>query len=188
MAYSSVTLVEQKTGTTLSVDQRSYMEAVVLPAIDAWINGYIGVFGAFASEPDTEGEVIFSGNGTNIALLPQLVTITNLHERDVEDAREEIDISSWYMTEPGVVRLYTGKFQEGIANYVAEGILAEAPASLVLAATEMASNVITNTGTGALQSEKIGDWQKVYATAGAASYANDSVLIYLQPYKAIRVA
>lgn len=187
MAYTNVTLIQQKTGTTLTADQTSYMEAVILPGITKWIDQYLGLKTSYAAAEGT-GTVIFGGNGTNIAILPTLDGITRVSERDQDGTTHDIATDSWIESEPGVVRLYSGRFVKGIANYEAEGPTITVPAPIQMAATIMASNAITTTGSGTIQSEKIGDYQITYASGGAAATTTPDVYDLLAPYRPIRIA
>ena len=188
--YTSVTLIQQKIGRTLTADEASFADAVAIPAIDEWINNYLGL-----KFDDANGALIRMTKGDTAAVYAGVfATITAVEEMDAEGNATTIDANSYYYDSPYLFT-YTGKKMLSGHNpnrLKITGTYADVPAGLRLAATIMASKPLTFKGGREIDSEKIGDYQVTYSNlttqAGVASLADDDVMTLLAQYKPIRLA
>lgn len=190
--YTSTTLIQQRTGQTLTSDQESLLNAVIIPAIQQWINNYLGTSYADTETPDTN--VIKSGDGTRVLLVPELKDITAIAPVDADGVvGTPLDDGTWYVEGTGIY-LRTGRFTEGWGNYQITGTQPATPGNVSLAATILASNILNsgaNTAAGDITSERIGDYAVTYSKAGSdnsGSFSNVEVLNLLAPYRPLRIA
>jgi len=189
--YTSVTLIQQKIGRVLTADEQSLFNSVVGPAIDEWINTYIG-----ASYDDDNGALILKRNGGSAAVyfgpLEDITRVEYLdNETDPGDG-DEIAANDYYF-EGGYLFAYNRvPFIKGTRNLVVTAKYADVPATLRLAATMMAAKPLQHKGAREVDSEKIGDYQVTYSNlttqANVATLVDDNILAILAPFKPIRVA
>lgn len=189
--YTSVTLIQQKIGRVLTADESSLFNAVVGPAIDDWINNYLGLI-----FDDTNGEVVIRRNGGSAAVFfGPLATVTKVEYVDPDTAigeGTELDATEYYF-ENGWLFTYSRKpFIRGVRNIRLTGTFADVPAGIRLAATMLAAKPLQHKGAREIDSEKIGDYQVTYSNlstqAGVAELIDDSILALLAPFKPLRVA
>lgn len=191
MAYTSATLVQQKTGNTLTVDEVSLLDAIIAPAITDWINNYIG-----ATYDDTNGVVTVHRNGGSAAVyVGPLATITRVEYVDPDTAVNGGDLFAVtdYYKEGDYIFTYTGKpFNKGVRNIRITGTYMDIPPAITLAATIMAAKAVQYKGANLISSEKIGDYQVSYsdisAQKGVADFVDATVMQLLAPYKPLRLA
>lgn len=189
--YTSATLVQQKTGQTLTADEASLLNSIVIPAIDEWINNYIGASfddanGALVLKRDGGSAAIYFGPVTDIERVEYIDQSTDPGDGDLIDAKD-------YYFEGGYLFAYNRvPFIKGFRNIAVTAKYADVPASLKLAATMMAVKAVQYKGSREVSSEKIGDYQVNYADlstqAGVANLVDNNVLTILSPFKPIRVA
>ena len=189
--YTSATLVQQKTGKALTADEASLLDAVVGPAIDEWINNYIG-----ASYDDANGDLnLYRDGGSAAVYVGPLNTISRLEYTDPDTDPGEGDeiLATDYYYQNGYIFTYTRRpFNVGVRNLLITAKLNDIPASIRLAATIMAVKAVQYKGAREVDSEKIGDYQVTYSNlstqAGVAQLVDDNVLAILAPFKPIRLA
>lgn len=188
--YTSATLVQQKTGKTLTADEASLLEAVVVPAIDDWINNYLGL-----KYDDANGTLTVHRNGGSSAIyVGPIQDITRVEYVDPDTAvggGDLLDTNEYYY-DAGYLFTYTGKkFMPGIRNIRITGKYVDVPAGIKLAATMMAVKVVQYKGAREKDSEKIGDyqvtWSNLSTQAGVAQLVDDNVLALLNQFKPIRL-
>ena len=189
--YTNVTTIQQKIGRALTADEASLFEATVGPAIDAWIDNYLGVH-----YDDANGALIVHRSGGSAAVYVGPITdIPRVEYVDPDTATgegDEIDTNSYYY-DGGYLFTYTGKpFTKGVRNLRITGKLSDVPASIRLAATMMAAKPLQHKGAREVDSEKIGDYQVTYSNlstqASVAQLVDDNILAILAPFKPIRLA
>jgi len=186
--YTSVTLIQQKIGRSLTADEASFADAVAIPAITGWINQYIGV-----TFDDANGTyTTYSNGGSSAVFIGLLSELTKVEYADAEDNVDLIDPTDYYH-EGNWIFTRSGKpFLAGVRNIKITGKLADVPAVITLAATMMASKPLTYKGGREIDQEKIGDYQVTYSSlttqAGAAALADDDVLTLLNQFKPMRLA
>ncbi len=188
--YTSVTLIQQKIGRVLTADEQSLFNAVVGPAIDQWINNYLGI-----SFNDDNGAVVIKRNGGSAAVyFGPLATVTKVEYVDPDTAIDEGDelATTDYYFENGWLFTYSRKpFIKGVRNIRLTGTFADVPAAIALAATMMAAKPLQHKGAREVDSEKIGDYQVTYSNlstqANVATLIDDSILAILAPFKPLRV-
>lgn len=189
--YTSVTLIQQKIGRVLTADEQSLFNSVVGPAIDEWINNYIG-----ASYDDANGALILRRNGGSAAIYFGPVTgITRVEYLDNETDPGEgdvIDAVDYYFDGGFLFSYNRVPFVRGTRNVVVTATYSDVPASIQLAATMMAAKPLQHKGAREVDSEKIGDYQVIYSNlstqANVAQIIDDSILAVLAPFKPIRLA
>lgn len=186
--YTSVTLIQQKIGRALTADEASFANAVVLPAIDEFINNYLGV-----SFDDANGALIRYANGGSAAVFAgYFATLTKVEYVDSEDNVDLIAAIDYYYDSPFIFTYSGNPFTKGRRNLKITGTYDDVPSALALAATMMASKPLTFKGGREVDSEKIGDYQVTYSNlttqAGVASLADDEVMLLLSQFKPIRLA
>lgn len=188
--YTSVTLIQQKIGRVLTADEQSLFNAVVGPAIDEWINNYLGM-----SFDDANGAVVIKRNGGSAAVyFGPLATVTKVEYVDPDTAigeGDELSTSDYYF-ENGWLFTYSRKpFINGVRNMRLTGTFADVPGGIRLAATMLAAKPLQHKGAREVDSEKIGDYQVTYSNlstqANVATLIDDSILTLLAPYKPLRV-
>jgi len=188
--YTSVTLIQQRTGQTLTADQQSFVNTVIIPALTDWLNRYLGTSYLTVAGPTT---VIKNGDGTSVMLVPELSTVTAIEPRNQDGTLgDALDADDYYYSN-GALYLYSGRWATGRQNWRISGNGIVVPYPLQLAATIMASNMLNagSTTEGGLKSEKIGEYTKVYGDGGnssVGSFANDEVESLLAIYKPVRLA
>ena len=189
--YTTVTAIQQKIGRVLTADEASLFEAIVGPAIDEWINNYLGM-----SFDDANGTVTIHRNGGSSAIyVGPLKTITKIEYVDPDtavDAGDEWAATDYYF-ENGWLFSYSRKpFTTGVRNIRVTGTYESVPASIALAATMMAAKPLQHKGAREVDSEKIGDYQVTYSNlstqANVATLIDDTILALLAPFKPIRLA
>lgn len=189
--YTSATLVQQKTGTTLTADEISFLDAVTIPAIDEWINNYLGV-----EYDDANGVLTVHANGGSSAVfVGPFATVTRLEYVDPDtevDGGDELDATDWYY-QGGYIFTYSGvPFTTGVRNLRITGTYLDIPAGIRLAATMLAVKVVQYKGARQMDSEKIGDyqvtWSNLSTQAGVAELIDDNILNLLGQYQPIRMA
>lgn len=189
--YTSVTVIQQKIGRALTADEASLFDAVVGPAIDEWINNYLGL-----RYDDANGAVTVHRDGGSAAIyVGPLATITRVEYVDPDTAVNGGDLlaTNDYYFENGWLFSYSRKpFNKGVRNIRVTGTFADVPATIRLAATMMAAKPLQHKGAREIDSEKIGDYQVTYSNlttqANVATLVDDSILALLAPFKPIRVA
>lgn len=189
--YTSATLVQQKTGKTLTVDEASLFDAIVGPAITEWINNYLG----FRYDAATGDLTVHRNGGSAAVFIGPFSEITRLEYVDPTTAvggGTELEAGTYYV-EGGWLFTYSKRaFVNGVRNIRVTGKMAIVPASITLAATMMATKVIQYKGAREVDSEKIGDYQVTYSNlstqAGVAELVDDTILQLLAPFKPIRLA
>lgn len=186
--YTSITLIQQKIGRALTADEASFASAVVIPAIDEFINNYLGV-----QFDDANGALVrYTKGGSAAVFAGYFATLTKVEYVDAEGNVDEIATTDYYYDKPFIFT-YSGKpFTVGVRNIKITGTYQDVPSALALAATMMASKPLTFKGGREVDSEKIGDYQVTYSNlttqAGVASLADDEVMLLLSQFKPIRVA
>lgn len=188
MAYTSVTLIQQQTGTTLTADESSYANAVVIPAIEGWINEYLGIDTFYDGASTTARSVIArDGTGTRVILVP-FGSVTSASYMDADGTLEAIPSEDMYQV--GGALYNRNNWIRGEYNILIELDPVSVP-GIQLAATIMASKAIQDKGSREIDSEKIGDYQVTYANLGTQqgvnAFADDDVYMLLAPYKPIRL-
>lgn len=189
--YTSATLIQQKTGKTLTADEASLFDAIVGPAITEWINNYLGI-----QYDEATGQLIRHVNGGSAAVFigpfSSIDRIEYVDPDTVTDGGDLFDPTEYYI-EGGWLFTYSRRpFVPGVRNIRVTGSMATVPASITLAATMMATKVIQYKGAREVDSEKIGDYQITYSNLstqeGVASLVDDNILTLLAPFKPIRLA
>jgi hypothetical protein len=189
--YTSVTVIQQKIGRVLTADEASLFDAVVGPAIDEWINNYLG----FSFNDDNGAVTIHRDGGSSAVYVGPLASITKIEYVGPDtavDAGDEWATTDYYF-ENGWLFSYSRKpFVKGVRNIRVTGTFADIPASIRLAATMLAAKPLQHKGAREVDSEKIGDYQVTYSNlstqANVAQLIDDSILALLAPFKPIRVA
>lgn len=188
--YTTATLVQQKIGKTLTVDEASLLDSTVIPAIDEWINNYLGI-----SYDDANGTVTIHRDGGSAAIFfGPMATTTRVEYVDPDTAVGAGDLfdATEYYIESGWLFTYSRKpFVRGVRNIRMTGTFADIPAGIRLAATIMAAKVVQYKGAREVDSEKIGDYQITYSNlstqAGVSSLVDDTVMALLASFKPIRL-
>lgn len=166
MAYTTAANVAARMGiSTLSAEQTTYFNDVVSGAVDTIINTRTGtVFGNTAIS-----DVYVSGEDSQFLTIPTMYDISAVAEVDDLDQETGISVDE-YVTYPRnetskyALRKLSGEWNEGFDNYKITGKLgyASVPDDIELVATELAAAGIDQM-TGAIESEKVGDWSATYA-------------------------
>lgn len=186
--YTSITLIQQKIGRTLTADEASFATTVAIPAITEWISNYLGI-----SYDDANGAFVSYGHGGSAAVfIGAMNSLTKVEYVDAEDNAELIDPVDYYQDGNWLFTRSGKPFNTGRRNIKVTGTLADVPALVQLAATMMAAKPLTYKGGREIDQEKIGDYQVVYSNlttqAGAAALADDDVMLLLGQYKPMRLA
>lgn len=163
MAYTTQANVEAKVG-TLSAEQITYLNTVLIPAIDAYINKETGtVFGSTESV-----EIYVSGNDSEMLNIPTMHDIT---EVSIVDGSTETTVPSVdYVAYPRsaddkyAIQSLSESWEEGFDNYKITGELGlkTVPADIKMIATEMAVNSLSMANNQNVKSESVGDWSVTY--------------------------
>ena len=186
--YTSITLIQQKIGRSLTADEASFATTVAIPAITEWISNYLGI-----NYDDANGAfVTYAHGGSAAVFIGSMNSLTKVEYVDAEDNAELIDAVDYYKDGNWLFTRSGKPFTKGIRNIKATGTLADVPALVQLAATMMAAKPLTYKGGREIDQEKIGDYQVTYSNlttqAGAAALADDDVMLLLNQYKPMRLA
>lgn len=186
MAYTSQSNIESYLDRSLTTAEVTHL-TTLLPSVDTIIEEIIGT-----SYADNEVALYFDG-GTSIVDLPGMTTISSVNYYDQDtDTLDPIDTTSYTeyplnSVRKFYIRMRTGKFTSGEGNVAVIGNTGAAPSEIVEAATIMAADFLSSTGSaGVVTEEKIGDWTKKYAGGmDSSSGTRTKVLQLLAPYRDI---
>lgn len=179
MAYTTVSNIQDKLGTTLTDDQSTFFTSVLSDAIDTYIDRMTET--TFEASDPTD--VYVSGDGTTILVIPTMNTITAVASVDDSDVATVLDTTSYVLyprsdTNKYSIRRTDGSWSCGIENYKVTGVLgyAAVPSDITLVATELAV-ISLNQNDNNYKSEKVGDWAVTYSNLEQTLSSNSTDIL-----------
>lgn len=177
MAYTTIELVQQTLGRSLTADEQAYFTGTLAAAIDAYIDKKTDTtFGG-----DTETDVYVSGCDTSMLIIPTMNSITQLKiDGNTIPSTEYVQFPQG-SSETFSLRKKSGVWEKGIENYSVTGKLgyAEVPTDIKAVATELAANYFTGqqASISGAKSEKVGDWSITYLDSEKALSERSSYVL-----------
>ena len=175
MAYTTADQLETHLSKTFTTAQKTYINDIIIPAVDEWINNFIG--GKF---DDANDSVVIKKSGGLPAIWSDWLDVTQVKEDD-----SVVDADDYVLTDAHVVKK-DGAFSEGVYNIEITGTRQDVPAAVKAAANYLAGRILQPESLSGATEERYMDYTIKYS-GSVENYADKTAKDLLGKYRAIHV-